>query len=545
MGNALLKLRLWWETADRATKTVTLVGGTLLAALLAVVYYFSTTPDMRQLFPPLDPAEQGRVIQKLQELKVPYRQDPDGSLFVPGNKVAEIRARLAQQGLPASGALGNLRLDHASFTDSASLQDQKFRVALEEELQKSLMMMAPIANAKVHIAPGDDSPFISSKREPSASVVLQIRPGSSAREEVGQAVVATLVGAVAGLKPQNIFVSDNNGQVLWDGSSQTDGGIGPGLKKRQAEVEEAARLERRIESALLQILGPNKAIVSAEVEINFDREDVITETEIPSKQPIAREVVSEGYGPGVSTLSGEGAPGTVTTPTSSNTERAYANRAERANYATTRERSEKTKATGTVTARRVSILLDKTVEDRAREVETFVANLIGANTNPERFQVAVSVIPFDQTLSEQAQKELAAARSAQMKQQIFSLLPIIALIIVGFLVVKALAKAASQNTNITITTKAFAPSTAASLAPPQGGSPHVPAPLPASAQTSEEELSDTARKRVEAIKRAMWKDVEDIPEKFDRELAQILKMADTRPEAVALLIKSWLLEETL
>ncbi|MEM4408046.1 MAG: flagellar basal-body MS-ring/collar protein FliF, partial [Candidatus Caldarchaeum sp.] len=447
----MLKLRLWWETADRTTKTVTLVGGALLVALLSAIYYFSVSPDMRQLFPPLDSAEQGRVIQKLQELKIPYRQDPDGSIFVPGNKVAEVRARLAQQGLPASGALGNLRLDNASFTDSASLQDQKFRVALEEELQKSLMMMAPISNAKVHIAPGDDSPFISSKREPSASVVLQLRPGMSAKEDIGQAVVATLVGAVAGLKPQNIFVTDSNGQVLWDGSSQTDGGIGPGIKKRQVEAEEAERLERRIESALTQILGPNKAIVSAEVEINFDREDVVTETEIPSKQPIAKEIISEGYGPGVGTITSEGAPGTVSNPPPSNAERAYANRAERANYATTREKSEKTKATGTVTARRVSILLDKTVEDRADEVETFVANLIGATTNPQQFQLAVSVVPFDKTLSEQAQKELAAARSAQMKQQIFSLLPIVALIIVGFLVVKALAKAATQNTNVTIT----------------------------------------------------------------------------------------------
>ncbi len=544
MGSALLKLRLWWETADRPTKTVTLVGGALLFALLALVYYFSTTPDMRQLFPPLDPAEQGRVIQKLQELKIPYRQDPDGSIFVPGNKVAEVRARLAQQGLPSSSALGNLRLDSASFTDSASLQDQKFRVALEEELQKSLMLMAPIANAKVHIAPGDDSPFISSKREPSASVVLQLRGGYSAREEIGQAVVATLVGAVAGLKPQNIFVSESSGQVLWDGGSQTDGGIGPGLKKRQAEAEESARLERRIESALIPILGPNKAIVSAEVEINFDREDVITETEIPSKQPIAKEVVSEGYGPGVGTVAGEGAPGTITSPTTPNAERAYANRAERANYATTREKSEKTKATGTVTARRVSILLDQSVQDRADEVETFVANLIGANTDPEKFRVAVSVVPFDKTLSEQAQKELASARSAQMKQQIFSLLPIIALIIVGFLVVKALAKAATHNTNITITTGALSPATSPSLSASQ---PHYSAPSPSlpSPQSSEEELSDTARKRAEAIKRAMWKDVEDIPEKFDRELAQILKMADTRPESVALLIKSWLLEETL
>ncbi len=146
MGGMLLRLRAWWETADRTTKTVTIVGGGLFAALLVIVFYTSSTPNMEVLFPRLEAAEQGRIIQKLQELKVPYQQESDGSILVPAHQVMETRAKLAVDGIPTSGALGNVRLDSMGFTDPAALQDEKLlerRLAQPGAIRKTRRPVQP------------------------------------------------------------------------------------------------------------------------------------------------------------------------------------------------------------------------------------------------------------------------------------------------------------------------------------------------------------------------------------------------------------------
>ena len=127
-------------------------------------------------------------------------------------------------------------------------------------------------------------------------------------------------------------------------------------------------------------------------------------------------------------------------------------------------------------------------------------------------------------------------------QQIISLLPILVLFFVGFMVIKSLGKAAGNNRNVLV---------AGGLQPITLRSEGMPERRPQSEQRQsapalpeEAQLSDAAKARRDAIKRSIRPDVDDIPEKFDVNLEQILRMADTRPESVALLVKSWLLEET-
>lgn len=540
----MLKIRTWWETADRTTRTVTLVGGGLFVALLIGVYYFASSPDMRQLFPPLDAAEQGRVVQKLQELKIPYRQEPDGSIFVPSPLIAEARAKLAQDGIPSGSALGYTRLDKMGFTDPQALQDQKLRVALEEELQKSIEMMTPVLAAKVHLAPGSDSPFVSDTTEASASIVVQLAPGVNQPREVANSIVSTVSFAVQGLKKNQISVTDSNGVVLWDGESNS--GIGSiASDKRQAELAEAERITNAIQQMIDRSVGPGKAVVRAECEMNFDREELVTESTTPSNEPIESTTIRESYG---SHPTGAQPPATPATPAASRSGDGYelsqSNEKRTANYS----KSIKEVAAGNIVSARVSIMLDESASSARQQITEFASNLIGANRDPEKFSVMVTTAPFDNTLAEQAKKDLAAAKSSQMLQQIFSLLPIVVLIVVGFLVIRSISKAAASNTNILVASSSLPASTlrSAYVNAPSAVSTSLPAPDRQTAPSvqTEEELSDTVRRRASAIRSTMRPEVDDIPEKFDVTLEQILRMADTRPESVALLVKSWLLEET-
>lgn len=548
MGGALLKIRTWWETADKTTRTVTLVGTGLFAALLFVVYQISSSPDFKQLFPPMDVAEQGRVIQKLQELKIPYKQETDGSILVPAHQVAETRAKLAISGIPSSTALGNSRLSGMGFTTPAALQSQEIRVALEEELQKTLVSMEPISAAKVHIAPGDDSPFADSNKEPSASVVVQFSGSLVAEREVAEAVVRTLVGGVQGLRPENVSVSDTRGVVIYDGKSD---GVGPGSamasKKIQAELQEAARIRSEIEAMIARSVGPGKAIVSAQVEMNFDREDVSTVSETPSSKPISSEKVSETYNnAGGAMPGGIASSGTPAAPATgvAATGPGYQSTHEVSNYPTEKVSSVRSVAPGKRIAARVSIMLDESVASARSQIEQFVSNYIGADSDPENFKVSVATVPFDTTFAEEAKKALSEQKSGQLMQQIISLIPVLAMVIVGFLVIRALAKAAVTNRTMVLTAGALGGGATASLGAGRASAQVSELRQLPAQDNSVESLGGAARARAEMIKRSLQEEVEDIPEKFDASLVQILRMSEQRPEAVAMLIKSWLLEET-
>jgi flagellar biosynthesis/type III secretory pathway M-ring protein FliF/YscJ len=131
-------------------------------------------------------------------------------------------------------------------------------------------------------------------------------------------------------------------------------------------------------------------------------------------------------------------------------------------------------------------------------------------------------------------------------QQIFSILPIAALVIVAFMVVKAIAKAAPRS----ITVEAALPMGGGALPMSftqgsRSGESHTSSgALPASSHSAskvadmlgsvniEEEEDETDPVRVGQIRAKV-----DVP------LEQIRKMAQQRPDAIATLLKSWMLED--
>jgi flagellar biosynthesis/type III secretory pathway M-ring protein FliF/YscJ len=318
--------------------------------------------------------------------------------------------------------------------------------------------------------------------------------------------------------------------VIYDGKSDGAGaGSAMASKKNQAEQQEAARIRSEIEAMITRSVGPGKAIVSAQVEMNFDREDVSTVTETPSNKPVSSERVSETYN-----NAGGAAPGGIAS-TGSPAAPATGLGASGPGYQSTHEVSN-------FPTEKVSSV--KSVASSRAQIEQFVTNYIGADTDPENFKVAVSTVPFDTSFAEEAKKTMTEQKSGQMMQQIISLIPVLAMVVVGFLVMRALAKAAVSNRTMVLTAGALGGGGTASLS---AGRPAAQVaelrPLPPQ-DNSVESLGGAARARAEMIKRSLQEEVEDIPEKFDVSLVQILRMSEQRPEAVAMLIKSWLLEET-
>jgi flagellar biosynthesis/type III secretory pathway M-ring protein FliF/YscJ len=71
MGGLLLRLKSWWDGADKNQRTITIVGGGFLIFLVVVTYLFTSKPRMGLLATGLTPAQMGAVDQELSKEGIP------------------------------------------------------------------------------------------------------------------------------------------------------------------------------------------------------------------------------------------------------------------------------------------------------------------------------------------------------------------------------------------------------------------------------------------------------------------------------------------
>ena len=173
----------------------------------------------------------------------------------------------------------------------------------------------------------------------------------------------------------------------------------------------------------------------------------------------------------------------------------------------------------------------------ATPVEEYLQSYIGENAG---FTASVTSMKFDTTLEEEAKKTAAAVAGQERMQQLVSLLPVAALLVVAFVVLKAIAKAAKAQT---VMVHALPNGTL--VANPAGLGEAIAAAQEHHAGVHHEHTGGDGEPPRPLVRRNIGEteDVGDIEERMNRPLEQLKRMAHDRPESVGLLIKSWMLEE--
>src|SRR5579862_6951954 len=107
MGGLILRLKTWWEVADRTQRMVAIFGSAFLVALLVGTFLFASRPKMALAFSNLDPEDTGTVAQEIETMGIRCDYDSQGNVQVPSDKVAQVKATLAMKGkLPKPGKSG-------------------------------------------------------------------------------------------------------------------------------------------------------------------------------------------------------------------------------------------------------------------------------------------------------------------------------------------------------------------------------------------------------------------------------------------------------
>jgi flagellar M-ring protein FliF len=252
------------------------------AAILAVVLV-ARAPQATNglLYSGLEPSEAGRIVARLEELKIPVDGRGDGTVLVPAEQVARLRMQLAAEGLPRQAGAGYELLDQANPMQMTSFMQRIQRVrALEGELARTIITMQGVRSARVHIVLPERESFSRDAPPPTASVTVTTQGGQRLGSSQAAAIRLLVAGAVPRLRQEDVSVVDPTGIVL-----AADGGMGAVAGRiGELRVGQEHALQKAVLDLLEPLVGRGKVRAIAAVEIEGTRTVARAETFDPMGQ---------------------------------------------------------------------------------------------------------------------------------------------------------------------------------------------------------------------------------------------------------------------
>ncbi len=387
----------------------------------------------------------GKVTAKLTELGVEYKLGKDSTdVLVPLSDKSYILLQLAQEKtLPQAKPGWQKLIDERSIFAGTTQQefDLNYVRGLQQELEATLKRMGPIEEASVSIVKPKKEVFKEDQKEPSASILLQMKAGAEINQDQIRAIRDWVCSAVEGLQPDKIRIVDNEARdltrVIEDDEMMT-------LDKAQTtQLKVTRNREKHLRGELTQMLesmfGHGKALVSVRLEMDFDQKEAVSDIVIPpiegsntglilsekleNEKYEGRDLVEDGE-PGVNSNLPPGAPAYP------GTENSTVNKYERdgtiRNYDVSRSKEKFIKEQGTIRRLTVSVVLNddpeklNTLTDQITEI---AKDTVGFN----KFRgdkISLMVMPFKNDDADRLKQAIALKR--EQEKQMF-------MIVVGLL----------------------------------------------------------------------------------------------------------------
>ncbi|MGI8666933.1 MAG: flagellar basal-body MS-ring/collar protein FliF [Jatrophihabitans sp.] len=426
---------------------------TVAAALALVIGGFAFSnwaakPSYAPLFTNLSPTDASGIIDKLNTSKTPYQLAANGTeILVPQKDVYGSRLTMSSAGLPSSNGSSYSLLDQEGITTSEFKQHVDYQRALEGELSKTIKSINGVADAQVHLAIPQQSVFDDGTQKTTGSVLLTTEPGTTLSSGQVQSVVNLVASSVPDLSPDQVSVSDATGKVLSAAGAGNDGATAD--TRTAAIAAYNKQLSASVQQMLDQIVGPGHSVVTVNADLDYDKNHTVSDMPVYASgvPPLSQASTEETYGPsqaGSGGVLGAASPSPTAAPgaTASGGYRKTSNTQDNAVGNVTKTIDA---APGSVRALSVAVLLDKNAPpvDEA-QVKQLVSSAVGLD--PKRGDtLALASQPFDTSAADAAQKAAKAAASAaagaKSRAELMSMLKTggVVLLVIAVIVVSLLA----------------------------------------------------------------------------------------------------------
>ena len=227
--------------------------------------------DFKPLFTNLTAEDAGAVLAKLRESATEYRLADNGAtVLTPSARVAELRLQLAAAGLPKTGRIGFELFDKTNFGASEFAEQVNYHRAIEGELERSVMSIREVEQARVHVTLAKESLYTESRQPAKASVLVKLRTAAALSPQNVAAICQLAASAVEGLSADMVSVIDTNGNLLNRARANANGDAAEGSEAAldyRKSIEHD--LQNKIGATLEPLLGADhfRRGVSAEVDL--------------------------------------------------------------------------------------------------------------------------------------------------------------------------------------------------------------------------------------------------------------------------------------
>lgn len=413
------------------------------------------------LFRGVAPEEMAKLVSALEAERIPFELADEGTTIrVPSDRVHAARIRLAGQGLPSGGGAGFELFDKPDFGVTDFVHRVNYRRALSGELARSIAELEPVARARVQIALPDRSPFVGDReRQPSASVVVDLKPGAELSRAQVRGIVHLVSSAVESLAPERVTVIDGRGRLL----SPTHEGVDPaqpaGTGEYQTRLE--AELAQRVEAILTPVVGVGRVVARVRADLDWTQTEHTEERFDPDSQ-VARSEQRTSETDEDGTGLAEGVPGVASNVPGAGVEatgsgaggRRTARSTETINYEISKTVRRSVEPSGTLQRLTVAVLIDGRGTDGGeawgaeslREFEELAKRAVGFSEE-RGDQLTITTAPFrigdagDGFEGGGAGEWLSPQAWALLGQGVRGALALAALVLFALLVVRPLAGA--------------------------------------------------------------------------------------------------------
>jgi flagellar M-ring protein FliF len=176
LKNNLLAL---WQRMESKQRTGAIVAVSVVCLLVVGLAYWALHTNYEVLFSDLDERDAANIVADLKQSKTPYRLSDNGHrILVPESQVYETRLRLMGKGVLQNGGVGFEIFDNKDLGMTEYTQKINYQRALQGELSRTIMSMAPVKLARVQLVLAEASIFKHDKVKPKASVSLVLQAGA-------------------------------------------------------------------------------------------------------------------------------------------------------------------------------------------------------------------------------------------------------------------------------------------------------------------------------------------------------------------------------
>ena len=400
----------------------------LIVVTIAVAAFFlskAMEPDWVVLYSDLNEVNAISIVENMKKNGYRYKVSEDHkTILVPSNVRDEMRVFVAENDLIKNGDTGFELLDDMQLGSTDFKNKLTKQRIFQGELTRSIEKIQGVKYARVQLAEPERSIFDDNDTKPTASVVLVLEPGYKIKSSQVKAIKNLVAYAVPRMTPEQVFITDQNGNSLSDETSKNS----TDMESFKANLEKDTA--KKVSDVLEKIVGKGNVSVQVNADIDFNSAKSTIESYIPVNDKGEGVVTSSQTE--VETYEN---PNNVPNPNGVNQRNLnYSKQKTAVNYSVSKEVKQVVYAPGTIKRLSIAVAVNKILtEAEKEELKNLVLSASGVDYSRGDV-ISVSGLQFEgATIDKQAQDEFA--KQYQQEQTLYfitsSVIPLIIVLLLG------------------------------------------------------------------------------------------------------------------